>query len=123
MKEQASSLGMLAFAGVLNAAGQVTMRWGGRGAKVPFSLHHLPDWALSSRWWLLGLLITWSSGLFWAVLLRSVRLGIALPLFAGTSYVLTVVASVVILAERPTTSQYVGMLFVMIGVLLIVIRK
>lgn len=114
---------MLAFSGVLNGIGQVVMRWGGRDAKVPFSLHHFSDWAASSRWWLLGLLLTWASGLFWALLLRSVRLAIALPLFVATSYALTILGAIVLLAERPTFSQYLGMVCVMMGVALIVIRR
>jgi len=123
MKEQAVYLWMLVTSGILNGVGQVVMRWGGRDAKVPFSTHSIPAWAYSSRWWILGLFITWSSGLFWALLLRNVRLTIALPLFAGTAYVLTVLGAVVLLSERPTMTQYAGMLCVMLGILLIVIRR
>lgn len=123
MKEQASYLTMLACSGVLNGVGQVVMRWGGRDAKVAFSFQHFGDWAISSRWWLFGLLLTWSSGLFWALLLRHVRLVIALPLFAGTAYTLTVLGAVVLLAERPTTTQYLGLMLVMAGIFLIVMRR
>ncbi len=123
MKEQAIYLWMLACSGILNGVGQVVMRWGGRDAKVGFSLQHFGDWAMSSRWWLLGLFLTWSSGLFWAILLRHVRLVIALPLFAGTAYTLTVVGAIVLLAEKPTSTQYLGLMFVMFGIFLIVMRR
>lgn len=123
MKEQAAYLWMLACSGVLNGIGQIVMRWGGRDAKVPFSMHSIGEWALSSRWWILGLFLTWSSGLFWALLLRHVRLVIALPLFAGTAYTLTVLGAIVLLAEKPTASQYLGLMFVMLGIFLIVLRK
>jgi multidrug transporter EmrE-like cation transporter len=123
LKEQAAYLWMIASAGVLNGVGQVVMRWGGRDAKVPFSLHNIGDWATSSRWWILGLFVSWTSGVLWALLLRHVRLVIALPIFVGTAYTLTVLGGLVLLAERPTVSQYLGMLLVIAGILLIVLRK
>jgi multidrug transporter EmrE-like cation transporter len=122
VREQAAYLWMLFGSGAANGIGQVTMRWGGRNAKVPFSTEHFIEWASSSRWWLLGLLLTWTSGLAWAVLLRSVRLVIALPLFAGTAYLLTLLGAIVLLGERPSVLQVAGILCVMVGIVLIVAR-
>jgi len=123
MKESAALLWMVVMSGILNGIGQVTMRWGGRDAKIPFSFRNFGEWAGSSKWWILGLILTWVSGVLWAVLLRNVRLGIAFPLFAGTSYFLTIVGAFVVLSERPSTTQLVGMLLVMGGIALIMTPK
>ena len=122
MKESALSIRLLLFSGVLNAVGQLTMRWGARGPKVPFSFHNIFEWIGSSRWWLLGLLLCWSSGLFWAVLVRSVRLVIALPILAGTTYVLTTIGAVALLAERPTPIQWAGLILVFAGTMLNLVK-
>lgn len=122
MKEPALYIRLLLISGVLNAVGQLTMRWGARENKLPFSLHNLPAWLMSSRWWLLGLLLCWSSGLFWAVLVRNVRLVIALPILAGTTYVLTTIGAVAILAERPTPIQWAGLTLVFAGTMLILVK-
>ncbi len=111
---------MVVASGVLNGVGQITMRWGGRDAKIPFSFQNLGNWAFSSKWWLVGLILTWGSGVLWAVLLRQVRLSTAFPLFAGTSYVVTALGALVVLAERPSTTQLVGMFLVMGGIALII---
>jgi multidrug transporter EmrE-like cation transporter len=123
MKESASSIWMLISAGTLNGIGQLVMRWGGRDAKVAFSWAHLGDWVVSSRWWIFGLLLSWTSGLLWALLLRNIRLVIALPVFAGISYGLSFVGSVALLGEKPSTTQYLGILCVTLGICLIVFKR
>ena len=120
MGEQATALWLLVLAGMVNGVGQVIMRWGGKAATVPFSTHNLVTWLIASKWWLLGLVFTWTSGLFWALLLKKVQLVVALPLFAGTSYLVTILAAVVLLAERPNPYQIMGMFLVMGGVGLII---
>ena len=120
MKDQAAAVWMLIASGIFNGVGQVIMRWGGRDAKVPFSMSNLGPWTMASKWWLLGLIVTWTSGLFWAILLRKVPLVLALPLFAGTAYLLTLVGAVFILGERPTPYQTLGILLIVVGAGLII---
>jgi len=112
-------MAILLLVGALNGIGQVVMRWGGLQAKEPFNLSNFAQWAWSSRWWLLGLVITWGSGLGWAFVLRKMRLVVALPLFVGVSYVLSLVGGVWLLSERPSPPQWVGVLLVFVGILLI----
>jgi multidrug transporter EmrE-like cation transporter len=119
VKEQASNLLVLLLAGAVNGAGQVTMRWGGRDSTAPFSLANLGPWMYASRWWLLGLIVTWSTGLVWAVMLRKVPIVLALTLFAGSSYVLALLGGFWILGERPATPQWLGLALVLAGILLI----
>lgn len=124
MKESSAAIALLFLSGVVNGFGQITMRWGGRSAAgVPFSLQHFGHWASASRWWIVGLFVCWSSGLSLAFLVRSIRLFIALPIFAGMTYVLTVLGAVALLGERPSIAQYAGLAMIFAGTMLILVRQ
>jgi len=115
MKESPLHLWLLLAAGVANGIGQVVMRWGGKMADVPFAWNNLAAWTHSSRWWLFGLLITWLTGICWAVLLRDVRLSVALMIFAGGAYSTSYICAFALLGERLSTIQIAGLTLVILG--------
>ena len=123
MNKLAPALLLLVMAGVVNGVGQVIMRWGGKQATVPFAMSNFPAWVMSSKWWLCGLFLSWTTGLVWALLVKKVPLVIALPVYAGTGYICTLVGSVVALSEKPNAYQAAGTALVLVGIGLIISRS
>ena len=123
MNRQISALTLLICVGVINGLSQVIMRWAGKGIVEPFSLSNLGPWLFASRWWLLGLGLSWTTGMLWAVMLKKVPLAIALPLFTGSVYVVTLLGAFVFLAERPSQLQISGIVLTVSGIALMVVAK
>jgi multidrug transporter EmrE-like cation transporter len=120
MPERALYLAFLVAISVVNSIGQVMMRWGGRqpiGSHTPAPAHLV--WVWQSRWWLLGIVVTWVCGLGWAWCLRKLPLATAVPLYSGLVYVLSVLGGTWFLKERISTVQALGVATILIGVLLV----
>jgi drug/metabolite transporter (DMT)-like permease len=117
-------MGFLVALSVVNSAGQVMMRWGGSlsaNARPPAGAHS--QWLWSARWWLLGILVTWIAGLGWAWCLRKVPLGMAIPLYSGLVYILSVLSGAIILNERMSSLQVVGAIAILVGVILVALSS
>jgi multidrug transporter EmrE-like cation transporter len=120
MPERAFYLAFLVAISVLNSVGQVVMRWGGKQRLGP----HMPaapqyQWLWSSRWWLLGIILTWVCGLGWAWCLRKIPLATAMPVYSGLVYVLSVLGGAYFLKERMSSLQVLGVVTILIGVVLV----
>lgn len=122
MREQAAYMALLVGISVVNSVGQVMMRWGGReSAKLSLPSGALYSWLGSSRWWLVGVLVTWSCGLIWAWCLRRVPLVAAMPIYSGLVYVLSVIGGAWLLREKVSSIQGMGIALVLAGLLLLML--
>src|SRR5687768_18177932 len=111
---------LLVFFAIFNAFTQVMMRWGGQiSAGVPLSFSNLRQWTWNSKWWLAGLFFSWVTGLGWAWCLRNVPLAIALPIYIGLVYSLSVLGGIFLLHEKPNTLQVIGILIILVGLALL----
>lgn len=119
------SLLMLLFFTLVGASCQVLMRWGGVAAtRANVSLGSPLQWLWTSRWWLAGLLTSWVCGVgyAWTLRHRQLSLPVCNSIYAGLGYALTVALSAMILHERLTLYQWLGVACVMGGILLITLR-
>ena len=114
------SLVLLVVICILNAVSQLLMRAGGADAVLAPNPDERPvAWLVASRWWLAGLALSWACGLGWAWCLRYVPLTLGLPLYSGLVYCLTIAGSLVLLGERVSVTQSLGIGLVFIGILLL----
>lgn len=67
---------------------------------------------------LIGLILYICSFLMWIVIVQRFNLSYIQPLTAGLSYILVLGASVLILKEEIVTMQWVGIGFILVGVIL-----
>jgi multidrug transporter EmrE-like cation transporter len=124
MRTQAAYLALLVLVSVVNSASQILMRWG--GMQLAVSATPAPTvwhWLWVSRWWLSGIMVGWVAGLGWAWCLRRLPLGLAIPLYAGLVYVLSVVSGCYLLKEKMTLLQVVGALVILVGILLVALSS
>jgi multidrug transporter EmrE-like cation transporter len=68
-------------------------------------------------------MVGWIAGLGWAWCLRRLPLGLAIPLYAGLAYVLSLVSAVYILKEKMSAGQIVGIAVILTGVLLVTLSS
>jgi multidrug transporter EmrE-like cation transporter len=120
MREHALYLAVLVSISLINSVGQIMMRWGGKQSAAasrpsPTQL----QWLWTSRWWLLGIVITWLCGLGWAWCLRRLPLAVALPVYSGLVYGLSVLGGAYLLKEKLSSIQTVGVLLIIVGMLLV----
>jgi multidrug transporter EmrE-like cation transporter len=124
MRNESASLTLLILISIVNAASQILMRWGGvQAAQDTRSPLTGWQWLWVSRWWLCGIVIGWVAGLGWAWSLRRLPLGIAIPLYAGLVYVLTLVCGVCFLKERMSGTQITGVAAILLGILLVTLSS
>jgi multidrug transporter EmrE-like cation transporter len=124
MRNESASLILLVLISIVNTASQILMRWGGvQAARSAGSAPTAWRWLWVSRWWLCGIVIGWIAGLGWAWCLRRLPLGIAIPLYAGLVYVLTVVSGAYFLKERMGGIQIAGIATILIGILLVTLAS
>jgi multidrug transporter EmrE-like cation transporter len=115
---------LLVLISIVNTASQILMRWGGvQAARSAGPAPTAWQWLWVSRWWLCGIVIGWIAGLGWAWCLRRLPLGIAIPLYAGLVYVLTVVSGAYFLKERMGGIQIAGIATILIGILLVTLAS
>jgi multidrug transporter EmrE-like cation transporter len=118
MRDQVPYLALLVVIGVVNSASQLLMRWGGTQA-AEGAAPTLWRWIWVSRWWLSGILVGWVAGLGWAWCLRRLSLGLAIPLYAGLVYVLSILGGVCFLKERLSPLQLLGIATILFGIVLV----
>jgi multidrug transporter EmrE-like cation transporter len=118
MKNGSPALVLLLAASIFAGLAQIVLRWGGKQA-VAYSTHGAMQWLWGSRWWALGLLLSWLCGLGYAWSLRRIDLYLAMPLYTGLVYVVSVAGSVLLLREVMAPVQIAGMVFIFTGVLLL----
>jgi drug/metabolite transporter (DMT)-like permease len=119
-----TSLGLVLFAVVAAASGQLMLKTGMQNATK-----HAHDTggslviaAATSPWVIGGLAIFVISAMAWLGVLSRVPLSIAYP-FNALGYIAILSASVVILHERATVMTWVGSLIVVTGLILVVLSK
>lgn len=100
--------------------GGVLMRWGGARISDPTDFF---DYLVQSRWWLLGLLVSWVCGLGYALSLTRMNLAVAVSIYTGLGYVTAVLGSYFILHEPLSFRQIVGCFFVVVGLILLIGRS
>ena len=124
LRNDSASFILLIVISVVNTASQLLMRWGGlqsaRGAGPALTAWR---WLWVSRWWLCGILIGWVAGLGWAWCLRRLPLAIAIPLYAGLVYVLSIVGGACFLKEKMSGIQMAGVATILIGILLVTLAS
>jgi multidrug transporter EmrE-like cation transporter len=124
LRNQPAYLTLLVLISVVNAASQILMRWGGvQAARCTAPALTVWEWLWVSRWWLSGIMVGWIAGLGWAWCLRRLPLGLAIPLYAGLAYVLSLVSAVYILKEKMSAGQIVGIAVILTGVLLVTLSS
>jgi multidrug transporter EmrE-like cation transporter len=119
-----ASLGLLLFAVVTAATGQVILKHGMQIATSRAAASHssLVLRAATSPWVLLGLVVFGISAIAWLAALSKVPLSVAYP-FNAVGYLVILLASVVVLHERANVLTWVGSLMVVSGLVLVVLTK
>lgn len=72
---------------------------------------------------LIGLILYIFSFLLWMIIIQRFNLSYIQPIATGLSYVLIILVSVLILKESISAIQWVGLIFVLIGVVLMNLSK
>jgi drug/metabolite transporter (DMT)-like permease len=119
-----ASLALLLFAVGSAATGQVLLKHGMETAakRVTESRGSLIVAAATSPWVVLGLTVFAVSAVAWLTTLSRVPLSIAYP-FNALGYLAILTASVVVLNERANVWTWVGSLFVVAGLIMVVTTK
>jgi multidrug transporter EmrE-like cation transporter len=119
-----TSLGLLLFAVISAATGQVILKHGMQlaTARASASRGSLIVSAATSPWVLGGLVVFGISAIAWLGALSKVPLSIAYP-FNAIGYLVILTASIVILHERANLLTWGGSLLVVAGVIIVVLSK
>jgi multidrug transporter EmrE-like cation transporter len=119
-----ASAGLLLFAVVAAATGQVILKHGMQVAssRAAQSGGSLALRAATSPWVLLGLVVFGISAVAWLAALSRVPLSVAYP-FNALGYLVILTASIVILHERANVLTWVGTVLVVSGLLIVVLSK
>jgi multidrug transporter EmrE-like cation transporter len=119
-----TSLGLLLFAVISAATGQVMLKHGMQLASARSSStgSSLVISAATSPWVLSGLVVFGISAIAWLGALSKVPLSIAYP-FNAIGYLVILTASIVILHERANLLTWAGSLMVVSGVIIVVLSK
>jgi multidrug transporter EmrE-like cation transporter len=119
-----ASTGLLLFAVISAAAGQVLLKHGMQlaSARANSGGGSLVLSAATSPWVLGGLVVFAVSAVAWLGALSRVPLSIAYP-FNAIGYVVILAASIVILHEKANVLTWAGSLLVVSGVIIVVLSK
>ncbi len=119
-----ASVGLLLFAVVTAAIGQVMLKHGMQIAtsRAAHSGGSLVLRAATSPWVLLGLVVFAISAAAWLGALSKVPLSVAYP-FNALGYIVILIASVLVLHERANVLTWLGSLLVVSGLLIVVLTK
>ena len=119
-----ASVGLLLFAVVSAATGQVMLKHGMQvaTARVAHSGGSLVLRAATSPWVLLGLVVFGISAVAWLAALSKVPLSVAYP-FNALGYLVILISSILVLHERANLWTWLGSLLVVSGLLIVVLTK
>jgi len=119
-----TSVGLLLFAVISAATGQVMLKHGMQlaTARANSTGTSLVITAATSPWVLSGLVVFAISAIAWLGALSKVPLSIAYP-FNAIGYLVILTASIVILHERANLLTWAGSLLVVSGVIVVVLSK
>jgi multidrug transporter EmrE-like cation transporter len=119
-----ASVGLLLFAVISAATGQVMLKHGMQvaSARASASGSSLVITAATSPWVLSGLLVFGVSAIAWLAALSRVPLSVAYP-FNAVGYLVILTASIVILHERANLLTWAGSLLVVSGVIIVVLSR
>ena len=119
-----ASVGLLLFAVVSAATGQVMLKHGMQvaTARAAHSGGSLALRAATSPWVLLGLVVFGVSAVAWLAALSRVPLSVAYP-FNALGYLGILTASVLVLHERSNILTWVGSLLVVSGLIIVVLAR
>jgi len=119
-----ASVGLLLFAVVTAATGQVMLKHGMQIAtsRAAQSGGSLALRAATSPWVLLGLVVFGISAIAWLAALSRVPLSVAYP-FNALGYLGILTASVVILHERANIFTWLGSVLVVSGLIIVVLSR
>jgi multidrug transporter EmrE-like cation transporter len=119
-----TSLGLLLFAVISAATGQVMLKHGMQlaSSRANSTGSSLVISAATSPWVLSGLVVFGISAIAWLGALSKVPLSIAYP-FNAIGYLVILTASIVILHERANLLTWAGSLMVVSGVIIVVLSK
>jgi multidrug transporter EmrE-like cation transporter len=119
-----ASVGLLLFAVISAATGQVLLKHGMQlaSARATATGGSLVVSAASSPWVLGGLVVFAVSAVAWLGALSKVPLSIAYP-FNAIGYIVILAASIVILHEKANVLTWAGSLLVVSGVIIVVLSR
>ncbi|MGH3149165.1 MAG: SMR family transporter [Streptosporangiaceae bacterium] len=119
-----ASLGLVLFAVIAAATGQVMLKHGMQiaSARAADSGGSLVLRAATSPWVLLGLVVFGVSAIAWLGALSKLPLSVAYP-FNAVGYLVILLASILVLHERANVLTWVGSLMVVSGLVLVVLTK
>ena len=119
-----ASLGLVLFAVVTAATGQVMLKHGMQiaSSRAADSGSSLALRAATTPWVLLGLVVFGVSAIAWLAALSKVPLSVAYP-FNAVGYLVILLASILVLHERANVLTWVGSLMVVSGLVLVVLTK
>jgi len=119
-----ASVGLLLFAVLSAAVGQVVLKHGMQiaSSRAAHSGGSLALRAATSPWVLLGLVVFGVSAVAWLAALSRVPLSVAYP-FNALGYLVILTASIVLLHERANVLTWVGTFMVVSGLLIVVLTK
>jgi drug/metabolite transporter (DMT)-like permease len=119
-----ASIGLLLFAVISAATGQVMLKHGMQIAtsRAAQSGGSLALRAATSPWVLLGLVVFGVSAIAWLAALSRLPLSVAYP-FNALGYLVILTASILVLHERANVLTWVGSLLVVSGLVIVVLSR
>jgi multidrug transporter EmrE-like cation transporter len=120
----AASAGLLLFAVITAAAGQVMLKHGMQmaTARATSSGGSLVLSAVTTFWVPLGLVVFGVSAIAWLAALSKVPLSVAYP-FNALGYLVILAASILVLHERASVMTWLGSLLVVSGLVIVVLSQ
>jgi len=103
---------------IMTGLAQIVMRWGGKSAALQ-TTHSFLEWLWVSRWWLTGLMASWIGGLGYAWSLRRINLNLAVPIYSGIPYLLSVLGGFILLRESLNGIQIAGAMVILVGMIML----
>jgi len=119
-----ASAGLLLFAVITAAAGQVMLKHGMQiaTARATSSGGSLVLSAVTTFWVPLGLVVFGVSAIAWLAALSKVPLSVAYP-FNALGYLVILAASILVLHERASVMTWLGSLLVVSGLVIVVLSQ
>lgn len=100
--------------GIVAAAGTLLMRYGGKNLDFTQGIYYI---VTSGYLWILGMILSWIAGVFFALLLTKYGITESFSLYVPLVYLMIIGGGLFFLHETLSITRGVGVLFVFIGLI------
>lgn len=102
---------------ILTVSGLMLFKLGSTDLSMKI-VHHIINFSINSKF-ILGLLCYLSSFLLWLYIIAKMKLSLALPISVGLVNLLVLICSALIIGEKITSLQWIGVIIIIVGLFII----